>query len=160
MNSEQTFDEMWGQGETLRSPYAEFNAWFEREDEKGLRAKQREAEDLFRLTGITFNVYGRDEAEERLIPFDIVPRIITAEESEKTPEPGSDEEYYAKFEVPDDLATSIGGLRSNWEDYPRSVKRGTLEWIKMAKTAPTRAKRIGDVVESLRKGLRPSPFRR
>jgi uncharacterized circularly permuted ATP-grasp superfamily protein len=28
-------------------------------------------------TGITFNVYGEDEAEERLIPFDIVPRIIT-----------------------------------------------------------------------------------
>ena len=65
-----------------------------------------------------------------------------------------------RLEVPDDLATSIGGLRSNWEDYPCSVKRGTLEWIKMAKTAPTRAKRIGDVVESLRKGLRPGPFRR
>ncbi|MEO0831159.1 MAG: circularly permuted type 2 ATP-grasp protein, partial [Pseudomonadota bacterium] len=45
-----------------------------------LRAKQREADELFRLTGITFNVYGREEAEERLIPFDIVPRIISSRE--------------------------------------------------------------------------------
>ena len=45
-----------------------------------MRAKNREAEDLFRLTGITFNVYGRSEAEERLIPFDIIPRIISGSE--------------------------------------------------------------------------------
>nr|WP_253196019.1 circularly permuted type 2 ATP-grasp protein [Roseovarius sp. PS-C2] len=44
------------------------------------RAKQREADTLFRLTGITFNVYGRAEAEERLIPFDIIPRIISGPE--------------------------------------------------------------------------------
>src|SRR3546814_7677912 len=34
---------------------------------------------LFR-SGITFNVYGEDEADERLIPFDVVPRIIAASE--------------------------------------------------------------------------------
>ena len=66
-----------------------------------------------------------------------------------------------RLEVPDDLADALGDLRSVWdEDWPRSVKRGTLEWIKTAKTAPTRAKRIADVVESAGKGLRPSPFRR
>jgi uncharacterized circularly permuted ATP-grasp superfamily protein len=54
-----------------------FKEWFDGEDPSRLRAKQREAEELFRLTGITFNVYGRAEAEERLIPFDIVPRIIS-----------------------------------------------------------------------------------
>ena len=36
-----------------------------------------------RLTGITFNVYGSEEGEERLIPFDIVPRVITANEWNK-----------------------------------------------------------------------------
>ncbi len=74
------FDEMWGFEQQLREPYAQFNSWFEQEDTARLRAKQREAEELFRLTGITFNVYGRNEAEERLIPFDIIPRIISGSE--------------------------------------------------------------------------------
>ena len=65
-----------------------------------------------------------------------------------------------RLEVPDDLATALGRLRAIWDEYPRSVKRGTLEWIKTAKTPPTRAKRIGDVVSSAKDGLRPSPFRR
>lgn len=74
------FDEMWGNDGQLRAPYARFQTWLDSEDPKRLRAKQREADDLFRLSGITFNVYGRSEAEERLIPFDIIPRIISATE--------------------------------------------------------------------------------
>ncbi|MGR3496362.1 circularly permuted type 2 ATP-grasp protein [Citreimonas sp.] len=74
------FDEMWGRDETLRQPYESFNSWLQTEDTGRLRAKQREAEELFRLSGITFNVYGRAEAEERLIPFDIIPRIIAGRE--------------------------------------------------------------------------------
>ena len=74
------YDEMWGREEVLRAPYNGFHDWFAEEDPKRLRAKQREAEEIFRLTGITFNVYGRAEAEERLIPFDIVPRIISGVE--------------------------------------------------------------------------------
>jgi uncharacterized circularly permuted ATP-grasp superfamily protein len=80
MSETPIFDEMWGRDETLRDPYASFHSWFESEDTARLRAKQREAEELFRLSGITFNVYGRAEAEERLIPFDIIPRIISARE--------------------------------------------------------------------------------
>ncbi|SDE03171.1 Uncharacterized conserved protein, circularly permuted ATPgrasp superfamily [Ruegeria marina] len=64
----------------LREAYSDFNGWFESEDPSRLRKKQAEAERLFRLTGITFNVYGRAEATERLIPFDIIPRIISARE--------------------------------------------------------------------------------
>jgi uncharacterized circularly permuted ATP-grasp superfamily protein len=45
-----------------------------------LRKKSAEAEAFFRRTGITFNVYGQQEAAERLIPFDIVPRILSARE--------------------------------------------------------------------------------
>ncbi len=74
------FDEMQGQNGQIRGPYAKFDAWLSEEDAARLRAKSREAEDLFRLTGITFNVYGRSEAEERLIPFDIIPRIISGRE--------------------------------------------------------------------------------
>jgi uncharacterized circularly permuted ATP-grasp superfamily protein len=80
MDSPTCFDEMWGADEVLRAPYRNFNAWFDGENPARLRAKQRDAEDLFRLTGITFNVYGKAEAEERLIPFDIIPRIISGAE--------------------------------------------------------------------------------
>ena len=83
MSDGEIFDEMWGRDETLRSPYSEFNTWFEGEDPARLRQKQREADDLFRLTGITFNVYGQSAAEERLIPFDIIPRIISGREWQK-----------------------------------------------------------------------------
>ena len=75
-----TFDEMHGHDGAVRRPYETFDGWLGQEDAARLRAKQREAEDLFRLTGITFNVYGRSEAEERLIPFDIIPRIIAGQE--------------------------------------------------------------------------------
>ena len=80
MDTKPTYDEMWGTDGTLRAPYATFHDWFGQEDPARLRAKQREAEELFRLTGITFNVYGKAEAEERLIPFDIIPRIISGSE--------------------------------------------------------------------------------
>ncbi|NOC85167.1 MULTISPECIES: circularly permuted type 2 ATP-grasp protein [unclassified Ruegeria] len=74
------FDEMFNGDGSLRGPYEEIGRWFNAEDVSRLRAKQREAEEVFRLTGITFNVYGKAEAEERLIPFDIVPRVISARE--------------------------------------------------------------------------------
>lgn len=65
-----------------------------------------------------------------------------------------------RLEVPDDLVRALGPRREGWDAWPRSVRRGTLEWIKTAKTAPTRAARIRDVTESLAAGLRPSLFRR
>ena len=74
------FDEMnGGQGEP-RAPYAEYERWFQGEDIARLRRKASEAETFFRRTGITFNVYGAAEATERLIPFDIVPRILSGRE--------------------------------------------------------------------------------
>ena len=83
MKESSIFDEMWGSEAQLRPPYRDLNSWLEAEDPRHLRAKQREAEELFRLTGITFNVYGQSEAEERLIPFDIIPRIISGHEWQK-----------------------------------------------------------------------------
>ena len=83
MQPQDYFDEMWGNGEDLREPYQNFHSWLSDEDAARLRAKQREAEEVFRLSGITFNVYGRAEAEERLIPFDIIPRIISGREWQK-----------------------------------------------------------------------------
>jgi uncharacterized circularly permuted ATP-grasp superfamily protein len=74
------FDEMNGNGDARRDPYATYGTWLDSEDPDRLRRKAAEAEFIFRRTGITFNVYGQEEAAERLIPFDIVPRIISAKE--------------------------------------------------------------------------------
>ncbi|MEM7004485.1 MAG: circularly permuted type 2 ATP-grasp protein [Pseudomonadota bacterium] len=63
-----------------RQPYLEYAKWFDAEDASRLRKKAREAETIFRRVGITFNVYNDTETSERLIPFDIVPRIISARE--------------------------------------------------------------------------------
>ena len=67
-----------------------------------------------------------------------------------------------RLEVPPDLAAALTETETTatWETFPRSVKRGTLEWIKTAKGTATRAKRIADVTASAIEGLRPSPFRR
>ncbi|MGD9864955.1 MAG: circularly permuted type 2 ATP-grasp protein, partial [Pseudodonghicola sp.] len=74
------FDEMLAGPDQARAPYEGYYEWFCGEDLKGLRRKSAEAEAFFRRIGITFNVYGQEEADERLIPFDIVPRIISARE--------------------------------------------------------------------------------
>src|SRR6056297_258150 len=74
------FDEMLAAEDAAREPYADYHRWFSGEDMGELRKKATEAETFFRRTGITFNVYGAAEADERLIPFDIVPRIISARE--------------------------------------------------------------------------------
>ena len=67
-----------------------------------------------------------------------------------------------RLEVPDDLARALAHGRgtTTWESWPRSVQRGTLEWIKMARTAPTRARRVAEAAGSASQGLRPTPFRR
>ena len=77
------FDEMMGAGQTRRKAYRDYGDWIDEQDFKQLRRKSAEAENFFRRTGITFNVYGAAEAAERLIPFDIVPRIISGREWNK-----------------------------------------------------------------------------
>ena len=62
---------------------------------------------------------------------------------------------------PPDLTAALQGRAAEvWAAHPRSVKRGTLEWIKMAKTPATRAARIAEVAGSAAQGLRPKIFRR
>ncbi|MEM8576753.1 MAG: circularly permuted type 2 ATP-grasp protein [Pseudomonadota bacterium] len=74
------FDEMDGGRDRARAPYARYKDWFDDQELKALRRKSDQAELFFRRTGITFNVYGAAGGDERLIPFDIVPRIIAARE--------------------------------------------------------------------------------
>ena len=77
------FDEMLGTEKAIREPYEAYSGWLGKEDPARIHRKSAQAEAFFRKTGITFNVYGEDEADERLIPFDVVPRILSAREWSK-----------------------------------------------------------------------------
>src|ERR1700723_543998 len=74
------FDEMQDSGGAVRPAYAELKDWLGQIPPDVLDYRRREAELLFRRIGITFAVYGDPEAQERLIPFDVIPRIIAAKE--------------------------------------------------------------------------------
>jgi uncharacterized circularly permuted ATP-grasp superfamily protein len=74
------FDEMHTPDGSVRGPYCEYERWLSDQDKADMRRKGGEAESFFRRTGITFNVYGDHDAEERLIPFDLVPRILSGGE--------------------------------------------------------------------------------
>ena len=64
-----------------------------------------------------------------------------------------------RLEVPEDLASALEGHRQVWDHYPRNVKRAMLEFVKTAKRAETRAKRIATIVEDASQGLRPRSMR-
>ena len=76
------FDEMSGVDGTARAPYGELSRWLSEIPSEVLDYRRREAELLFRRIGITFSVYGDADAQERLIPFDVLPRILSATEWE------------------------------------------------------------------------------
>lgn len=74
------FDEMNGPGGELRSAYRELSLWLKETPPDALEYRRQEAELLFRRIGITFAVYGEAESTERLIPFDVIPRILSGKE--------------------------------------------------------------------------------
>ena len=88
----QKFDEMYtglpyeffSQGKAVRDHYKIYDAWLARQPGDMMRKRREEAEMIFRRVGITFAVYGAKDEDgsgtERLIPFDLIPRIIPADE--------------------------------------------------------------------------------
>ena len=81
------FDEMTGAAGTgaygqtqVRDAYGAVSQWLAGMSHRQISAKRKEAETLFRRMGITFLVYGGGESAERLIPFDIIPRVLTGAE--------------------------------------------------------------------------------
>lgn len=74
------FNEMLAEDGSPRPPYSRLANWLEDKPNNFLAKKSRDAETIFRRLGITFAVYGAEDATERLIPFDPVPRIISATE--------------------------------------------------------------------------------
>ncbi|MBS3965125.1 MAG: circularly permuted type 2 ATP-grasp protein [Methylomonas sp.] len=74
------FNEMHADDGSVRDIYSRYSHWLAGLAEGSLERKSQEAELLFRRLGITFAVYGEAAGAERLIPFDIVPRIFGAAE--------------------------------------------------------------------------------
>ncbi|MCM2251466.1 MAG: circularly permuted type 2 ATP-grasp protein, partial [Ramlibacter sp.] len=72
------------QAQGVRDHYRGYAQWLARQPQEDMRARRDEAEMIFRRVGITFAVYGAKDEEgagtERLIPFDLIPRIIPAAE--------------------------------------------------------------------------------
>ena len=74
------YDEMVDPTHGVRPHYQPFEGWLKSQPADMLAAKRAESDLTFRRVGITFAVYGDDAGTERLIPFDIIPRIIPAKE--------------------------------------------------------------------------------
>ena len=77
------FDEMGRAGEPVRTLYGKVARWLDKSPTDLLASRRAQAEYMFRRIGITFGVYGDKDAAERLIPFDIVPRLISRAEWRK-----------------------------------------------------------------------------
>ena len=74
------YDEMQYANGSVRPHYKAFADWLVEMPAQRLTQKRAEADALFHRHGITFAVYGEKPDTERLIPFDVIPRIIPAHE--------------------------------------------------------------------------------
>jgi uncharacterized circularly permuted ATP-grasp superfamily protein len=77
------FDEMHTPGSRARPHYRGYESWLGEQSQETMANKRAEADLVFRRVGITFAVYGEAAGTERLIPFDVIPRIIPADEWEQ-----------------------------------------------------------------------------
>ncbi|CAN5672010.1 circularly permuted type 2 ATP-grasp protein [soil metagenome] len=75
-----SFDEMHGTTEKVREHYRLYERWLAEQPGDVMSSRREEAEMIFRRVGITFAVYGDEAGTERLIPFDLIPRVIPATE--------------------------------------------------------------------------------
>jgi uncharacterized circularly permuted ATP-grasp superfamily protein len=74
------FNEMCHDSGLPRAHYEAFDAWLKSCPEEMVHLKQTEADLISRRTGITFSLNGDEDGTERLIPSDLIPRIIDAQE--------------------------------------------------------------------------------
>jgi len=74
------YDEMYAADRKVREHYRGYESWLAAQSAQTMTNKRAEADLVFRRVGITFAVYGEAAGTERLIPFDVIPRIIPAAE--------------------------------------------------------------------------------
>ena len=74
------FDEMFHAEGSVRAHYETLLGRFGEMDQAAFELKRALAEQTYLNQGITFTVYSGDEGTERIMPFDLVPRIIPSDE--------------------------------------------------------------------------------
>ena len=77
------YDEMYGLDTQRKQPlehYQSYKSWSKDYSPEAMAGKRAQADAAFRQVGITFAVYGDDAGTERLIPFDLIPRVIPSKE--------------------------------------------------------------------------------
>jgi uncharacterized circularly permuted ATP-grasp superfamily protein len=83
MTAPRFFNEMGPEKGDARPLYKHIAQWLDDTPGDVLASRRAQAEYMFRRIGITFGVYGDKDAAERLIPFDIIPRLISRDEWNK-----------------------------------------------------------------------------
>jgi uncharacterized circularly permuted ATP-grasp superfamily protein len=83
---EHVFDEMHTEEGEVREHYRMLASWLSKTPADHLALKRAEADAFFHRLGITFAVYGEEAGTERLIPFDIIPRIFPRDEWQRLAE--------------------------------------------------------------------------
>jgi len=74
------YNEMYDANGGVRAHYKEYEDWLKATPPERIERKRAEADLAFHRVGITFAVYGEEAGKERLIPFDIIPRVIPSAE--------------------------------------------------------------------------------
>jgi uncharacterized circularly permuted ATP-grasp superfamily protein len=77
---DQAFDEMREASGELRPHYRALAETLAGLPQEELQRRKQSADLSFLTQGITFTVYGRDEGTERIFPYDLLPRLVTAQE--------------------------------------------------------------------------------
>ena len=78
--AKRAFNEMLDAQGQVRPHYAAFAQWLATQPQEAMAARRLQADLNFRRIGITFSMAGDADGTERLIPFDLIPRIIPAQE--------------------------------------------------------------------------------
>jgi uncharacterized circularly permuted ATP-grasp superfamily protein len=76
------FDEMFAGPGVVRPHYSKLFARFKEMEREEFERKRALAASTFLTQGVTFTVYNDNQGTERIFPFDLVPRIIPADEWE------------------------------------------------------------------------------
>jgi uncharacterized circularly permuted ATP-grasp superfamily protein len=74
------YNEMYDAKGGVRAHYKGYEDWLKATPPERIERKRAEADLAFHRVGITFAVYGEEAGKERLIPFDIIPRVIPSAE--------------------------------------------------------------------------------
>ena len=83
MSPENYYDEFLNEKGKPRSTYTKFHSWFLQQRKPSLKKRIAKVEEIFRTSGISFNLSDDVSEDERVIPFDVIPRIIAARDWEK-----------------------------------------------------------------------------